>query len=44
MEAKFYDILKHFDMDVDPSVYGNGHINFTYIVHALPDCILHRIY
>lgn len=43
MDTKFIEILKHFDIAIDPSVYGNGHINDTYIVHAQPDYILQRI-
>ena len=43
METQFYDILKHFDISIDPSVYGNGHINDTYIVHSQPNYILQRI-
>lgn len=43
MNSAFYDILSHFDIDVEPTAYGNGHINDTYIVHAQPDYILQRI-
>ena len=43
METQFYEILKHFDISLDPSVYGNGHINDTYIVHSQPEYILQRI-
>ena len=43
MDTQFYDILKHFNIAIDPSVYGNGHINDTYIVHSQPNYILQRI-
>ena len=43
MDQKFYDILKHFNLKLTPSIYGNGHINDTYIVHSQPDYILQRI-
>ncbi len=37
------EILKHFNISVEPSLYGNGHINDTYIVHSDPKYILQRI-
>lgn len=37
------EILKHFNIYVEPSIYGNGHINDTYIVHSDPKYILQRI-
>ncbi len=44
MNNRFIDILKQFALDIEPAVYGNGHINDTYIVHAKDgDCILQRI-
>ena len=43
MDAMLYDILRHFNIEVTPSVYGDGHINDTYIVHSHPDYILQRI-
>lgn len=43
MNSSFYDILSHFDIAVEPTAYGNGHINDTYIVHAQPDYILQQI-
>lgn len=43
MDTRFYDILKHFALNIEPSVYGNGHINDTYIVYAQPSYILQRI-
>lgn len=43
MNSSFYDILIHFDIDVEPTAYGNGHINDTYIVPAHPAYILQRI-
>lgn len=43
MDISLYDILKHFDLDIEPSVYGNGHINDTYIIHSNPNYILQKI-
>ncbi|MBR4206840.1 MAG: aminoglycoside phosphotransferase family protein [Clostridia bacterium] len=43
MENEFYEILRHFDISITPSVYGNGHINDTYLVHSQPNYILQRI-
>ena len=43
MDSKFNEILKNFAIDLEPSSYGNGHINDTYIVHSKPDYILQRI-
>ena len=43
MENAFFEILRHFDISLDPSAYGNGHINDTYIVHSQPNYILQRI-
>ena len=44
MNNRFIDILKQFALDIEPAVYGNGHINDTYIVHAKDgDCILQKI-
>ncbi len=43
MQNQFFDILMHFALDIEPSVYGNGHINDTYIVHSKPNYILQRI-
>ncbi|MBQ8185435.1 MAG: aminoglycoside phosphotransferase family protein [Clostridia bacterium] len=43
MEKNFYEILTHFNLPLNPSPYGNGHINDTYIVHSQPDYILQRI-
>ena len=43
MDIQFFDILKHFNINVSPSVYGDGHINDTYIVHSNPEYILQRI-
>ncbi len=37
------EILKHFNISVEPSQYGNGHINDTYIVYSEPKYILQRI-
>ncbi len=43
MSHDFLEILKHFNLDIDISSYGNGHINDTYIVHSYPEYILQRI-
>jgi len=43
MKPCFFDILKHFDLDIEPSSYGNGHINDTYLVHSMQDYILQKI-
>lgn len=43
MIKNYNDILEHFNIEVEPSAYGNGHINDTYIVHSKPDYILQRI-
>ena len=44
MNNRFIDILKHFSLDIEPAVYGNGHINDTYIVHSVDeDYILQKI-
>ncbi len=43
MIKNFNDILKNFDLSEEPSVYGNGHINDTYIVYATPNYILQKI-
>jgi len=37
------EVLKHFNIDVEPSRFGDGHINDTYIVSAAPKYILQRI-
>lgn len=39
----FYRILSHFDLDMELSAYGNGHINDTYIIHSKPNYILQKI-
>ena len=36
-------ILKHFNLDVKPTSYGNGHINDTYIVPSNPNYILQKV-
>lgn len=41
--TNLHDILKQFGIELEPSVYGNGHINDTYIVRADKDYILQRI-
>lgn len=43
MNHGFYDILDHFDLNMEPTAYGNGHINDTYIVHSKTNYILQRI-
>ena len=43
MNEKLLEILKHFDINIAPSAYGNGHINDTYLVHSCPEYILQRI-
>lgn len=43
MASNLHDILKEFGIELEPSAYGNGHINDTYIVHAEEDYILQRI-
>ena len=43
MDTRFYEILRHFDISLDPAAYGNGHINDTYIVYSQPNYILQRI-
>ncbi len=43
MEKQFQEILANFNLTLDPSAYGNGHINDTYIVHSQPNYILQRI-
>lgn len=37
------DILRHFDLDLVTTPYGNGHINNTYLVGSSPRFILQRI-
>jgi len=43
MTLNFFEILKNFNIDIEASAYGNGHINDTYIVHSHPEYILQRI-
>jgi len=43
MERRFYEILKHFDLHIEPSAFGNGHINDTYVLNAETDFILQKI-
>ena len=40
MDTQANEILKHFNLAPNPSVYGNGHINDTYLVHSQPNYIL----
>lgn len=37
------EILDHFNINVPPALYGNGHINDTYLVKTNPGYILQRI-
>ncbi|MBE6541895.1 MAG: aminoglycoside phosphotransferase family protein [Ruminococcaceae bacterium] len=43
MNNNLREILRHFEVDIIPSAYGNGHINDTYLVHSSPEYILQRI-
>jgi len=43
MSYNLKEILKHFDIEILPEAYGNGHINDTYIVSGMPCYILQRI-
>ena len=43
MFKNFNEILAKFDIVVEPSTYGNGHINDTYLVDSTPNYILQRI-
>lgn len=43
MNENLLEILKNFEINIVPSVYGNGHINDTYLVHSVPNYILQRI-
>ena len=46
MESKahsFKEILSRFNIDTDIELYGNGHINDTYLCETSPRCILQRI-
>ncbi len=36
-------ILQNFSIQEEPSAYGNGHINDTYIVHSKPSFILQKV-
>ncbi|MBE6598293.1 MAG: hypothetical protein E7638_02485, partial [Ruminococcaceae bacterium] len=36
-------ILQNFDLQAEPSSYGNGHINDTFIVRSSPSYILQKI-
>ena len=37
------EVLSHFSLDLPTSIYGNGHINTTYLVNSAPRYILQRI-
>lgn len=43
MNYDLKDILKHFNIDFTPEMYGNGHINDTYMINSTPRYILQRI-
>ena len=43
MEDLVKDILMHFNIDIKPSSYGNGHINDTYLIKTNPSYILQKI-
>lgn len=37
------EILKHFNLELTPKTYGNGHINDTYLIKTKPGYILQKI-
>ncbi len=37
------EILRHFNLDLDSGLYGNGHINTTYLISSSPNYILQKI-
>lgn len=37
------EVLRHFNLDLPTDIYGNGHINTTYLVKSTPRYILQRI-
>lgn len=37
------EILHHFNLDLPTGIYGNGHINTTYLVNSTPRYILQKI-
>ena len=41
--ASAREVLRHFDLDLPTDIYGNGHINTTYLVESTPRYILQRI-
>lgn len=43
MSSNLKNILKHFDVSLNPSSYGNGHINDTYLIKTDPGYILQKI-
>ncbi|MBQ2735749.1 MAG: aminoglycoside phosphotransferase family protein [Clostridia bacterium] len=43
MQNDLREILRHFDVEMDSTPYGNGHINDTYLVQTKPRTILQRI-
>ena len=43
MNYNLEEILRHFNVEITPQAYGNGHINDTYIVQSTPRYILQRI-
>ena len=43
MPTDLRDVLRHFDIEIETSPYGNGHINDTYTANSEPKYILQRI-
>ena len=43
MSESIKEILTHFSIELNPSSYGNGHINDTYLVATDPSYILQKI-
>lgn len=41
--SRLREICSHFDIDTEISLYGNGHINDTYLCDSVPKFILQRI-
>lgn len=43
MSADLKQIIKHFNLDIEPVPYGNGHINDTYLLKSTPSYILQKL-
>ena len=43
MNNNLQGILKHFNVELTPNAYGNGHINDTYLIKTNPGYILQKI-